>query len=41
MTSFCSRLARATVGFSLIVVLWGSIDARAQEIGEGAATGGA
>jgi polyvinyl alcohol dehydrogenase (cytochrome) len=41
MTSFCSRLARATLGFSLIVVLWGSIDAGAQEIGEGAATGGA
>jgi polyvinyl alcohol dehydrogenase (cytochrome) len=41
MTPFCSRLARAIFGFSLIVVLWGSIAARAQEIGEGAATTGA
>ena len=41
MTSFCNQLARAIFGFSLIVVFGGSIDARAQEIGEGAATGGA
>jgi polyvinyl alcohol dehydrogenase (cytochrome) len=38
MTSFCSRLARAVFGFSLIVVFGGSIDARAQETAAGAAT---
>jgi polyvinyl alcohol dehydrogenase (cytochrome) len=38
MTSFCSRLARAICGFSLIVVFGGSIDTRAQETAAGAAT---
>ncbi len=40
MTFFCGQLARATLGFSLIVFAAGSIDARAQEIGAAAATGG-
>ena len=39
MTCFCSQLAQAIFGFLLIVVFGGSIDARAQEVGEGAATG--
>ena len=41
MTSFCSPLARAIFGFSLIVFATGSIDTRAREIGAAAATGGA
>jgi polyvinyl alcohol dehydrogenase (cytochrome) len=41
MTSFCNQLARVIFGFSLIVVFGGAIDARAQEIGAAAATGGA
>jgi polyvinyl alcohol dehydrogenase (cytochrome) len=41
MTSFCSQLARATLGFSLVVFAAGSIDAKAQETAAGAATSGA
>jgi polyvinyl alcohol dehydrogenase (cytochrome) len=37
MTSFCSRLARTIFGFSLIVVLGGLLDARAQERATGVA----